>query len=99
MESNLNDFCHILPRLDRRRALVNIGNNILKALFGTANTSAFHLLHDVLNELQFQNSDISNSLTNQFSYVKKLNKAVKIDTKAVANLSNIIDFMVQSHER
>jgi len=32
--------------------------------------------------------------------VKKLNTAVKIDTEAIANLSNIIkDNMVQSHER
>jgi len=36
---------------------------------------------------------------NQFTYVKKLNTAVKIDTEAIANLSNIIkDNMIQSHE-
>jgi len=54
-----------------------------------------------MNELQFQNSDISHSLADQFTYVKKLlNTAVKIDTEATANLSNIIkDNMIQSHER
>ena len=72
----------------------------MKALFGTATASDIHLLHDVLNELQFQNSDISHSLADQFAYVKKLNTAVKIDTEAVTNLSSIIkDIMVQSRER
>ena len=54
-----------------------------------------------MNELQFQNSDISHSLADQFTYVKKLlNTAVKIDTEATANLSNIIkDNTIQSHER
>jgi len=60
----------------------------LNSLFGTSTTSDIHLLHDVLNELQFQNSDISHSLANQFTYVKKLNTAVKKDTEAIANLSN-----------
>jgi len=69
-------------------------------LFGTATTSDIHLLHDLLNELQFQNSDISHFLANQFPYVKELNTAVKIDTEAIANLSNIIkDNMIQSHEK
>jgi len=37
---------------------------------------------------------------NQFTYVKKLNTAVKIDTEAIANLSNIMkDKMIQSHEK
>jgi len=69
-------------------------------LFGTVTTSDIHLLHDILNELQFQNSDISHSLANQFTYVKKLNTAVKIENEAIANLSNIIkDNMIQSHEK
>ena len=100
LESKLYDFHQVLPQLDRRRALVNFGGKILKALFGTATTSDIYLLHDVLNELQFQNSDISHSLANQFTYVKKLNTAVKTDTEAIASLSNIIkDNMIQSHER
>ena len=72
----------------------------MNSLFGTSTTSDIHLLHDIQNELQFQNSDISHSLANQFIYVKKLNTAVKVDTEAIANLSNIIkDNMIQLHER
>jgi len=100
LESKLYDFYQVLPRLDLRRALVNFGDKILKALFGTATTFDIHLLHDVLNELQFQNSDISHSLANQFTYVKKRNTALNIDTEAIANLSNIIkDNMIQLHEK
>jgi len=100
LESKLYDFYQVLPRLELRRALVNFGGKILKTLFGTATTSDIHLLHDVLHELQFQNSDISHSLSNLFTYVKKLNTDVKIDTEAVANLSNIIkDNMIQPHEK
>jgi len=72
----------------------------LQKVLLTATTSDINLLHDVLNELQFQNSEISHSLVNQFTYVKKLNTAVKINTEAIANLSNIIkDTMIQLHER
>ena len=100
LESKLYDFYQVLPRLDRRRALVNFGGKILKTLFGTAITSDIHVLHNVLNELKFQNSDISHSLANQFTYAKELNTAVKIDTEAIANLSNIIRHnMIQSHEK
>jgi len=100
LESKHYDFHQVLPRLDRQRALVNIGGKILKALFGTATTSDIHLLPDVQNELQFQNSDISHSLANQFTYVKKLNATLKTDIEVIANLSNIIkDNMIQLHER
>ena len=64
LESKLYDFHQVLSRLGRRGALVNFGVKILKALFGTATTSDIHLLHDIQNELQFQNSDISHSLAN-----------------------------------
>jgi len=50
--------------------------------------------------LQFQNSDISQSLATQFAYVKKLNTAVKTDTEVIANLFNIIkNNLIQSHEK
>ena len=33
LESKLSDFHQVLPRLDRRRGLVNFGGSILKTLF------------------------------------------------------------------
>ena len=58
LEIKLNEFCYILPGLDRRWALVDFGGKVLKALFGTATASDIHLLHGGLNELKFQNSEI-----------------------------------------
>jgi hypothetical protein len=52
LESKLHDFHQILPRLDRRRGLVNFGGSILKTLFGTATTADVQQLHDALNDLQ-----------------------------------------------
>jgi hypothetical protein len=67
LDGKLYDFHQVLPRLDRRRGLVNFGGTILKALFGTATYADIHSLHDALNELQLQNSDISHSLSNHLT--------------------------------
>ena len=63
LESKLHDFHQILPRVDRRRGLVNFGGNILKTLFGTATIADVQQLHEALNDLQLQNSDITHSLS------------------------------------
>ena len=36
LESRLANFQQLLPRLDRRRGLLNLGRTVLKTLFGTA---------------------------------------------------------------
>ena len=36
LESRLANFQQLLPRLDRRRDLLNLGGTVLKTLFGTA---------------------------------------------------------------
>ena len=100
MESKLYDFHQILPRLDRRRGLVNFGGSILKTLFGTATTADVQQLHDTLNYLQLQNSDITHSLSNQLTYVKKLSTATEVNSEAIANLSSIVkDNIIQSHDK
>jgi hypothetical protein len=56
------------------------------------------MLRDVLSEMQLQNSDITHSLSNQLTCVKKLDTATKLHTEAIANLSSILkDNMVQVH--
>jgi len=100
LESKLYDFHQILPRLDRRRGLVNFGGSILKTLFGTATTADVQQLHDTLNYLQLQNSDITHSLSNQLTYVKKLSTATEVNSEAIANLSSIVkDNIIQSHDK
>ena len=48
LELKLHDFHQILPRLDRRRGLVNFGGSVLKTLFGTATIAGGQHLHDTL---------------------------------------------------
>ena len=88
LESKPYNFHQILPRLDRRRGLVNFGGDILKTLFGTATIADIKQLNDTLNDLQLQNSDITHSLSNQLTYVKKLGPATEVNAKAIANLSS-----------
>ena len=100
LEDKLHAFHQVLPRPDSKRGLLNFGGTILKTLFGTAVVADIHTLHDVLDELRLQNSDISHSLSNQLTYVKNLSTATKLGTEAVANLSNIVkDHMIRSHDQ
>jgi hypothetical protein len=58
------------------------------------------MLRDVLSELQHQNSDRSHYLSNQLTYLKKLDTIMKFHPEAIVNLSNILrNNMAQAHER
>jgi hypothetical protein len=90
LDSRLNEFHQVLPRLDPRRGLVDFGSIILKTIFGTATVSDIHLLHDIIDELKQKNSDITHSLSNQLTYVKDLSTSSKVNADAIANLSSIL---------
>jgi len=63
LETRLYDFYHFLPRLDRRRSLLDFGDTVLRTLFVTAALSDLHELHGIL-ELKHKNSDTIHSLSN-----------------------------------
>jgi mannitol-specific phosphotransferase system IIBC component len=90
LEFKLSDFYQILPKLDSRRGLINLGGTILKTLFGTATVTDINLLHETIDKLKSNNADISHSLTDQITYIKKLDAANKINSNAIANLSDIV---------
>jgi hypothetical protein len=102
-EVRLYNFQQLLPRLDRRRSLVNFGGTVLKTLFGTATVADIHLLHETLDGLQSATSDVVHSSNNQLTYVKKLDTATGINAMANATLSNIVsivkDIAIQSHKK
>jgi hypothetical protein len=99
LENKLHDFHQVLLRPESRRGLLDCGTIFLKNLFGTATLTDIHSQHELLNTLKIQNSDMSHSLSNQLTYVKKLSTATKLDTEAVTNLSNVIkDHMIMSHD-
>jgi hypothetical protein len=72
LEPGLREFLQLLPRLDKRRGLADLGGSILKSLFGTATIADLHSLHGNLNELEAREAVISHSLNNQISYVNGL---------------------------
>jgi hypothetical protein len=51
LESKLHSFKQILPKLDPRRGLLNLGGTMLKALFGIAVVSDVTQLHNIFDEL------------------------------------------------
>ena len=61
----------ILPKLDPRRGLLNLGGTMLKALFCTAVVSDVTLLHNLFDELQSNQQHIVHSIDNQITYIKK----------------------------
>jgi len=72
----------------------------LKTLFETATIADVQQLHDTINDLQLQNSDITHSLSNQLTYVKRLSTATELNAEAIANLSSIVkDNIIQSHDK
>ena len=89
-----------MPRLDRRRSILGVGDPILRTLFGTATLADLKKLHNTLDELKDKNSDLVHSLSNQVTYVKKLDTVTGINSEAIANLTTVIkDNLVRSHEK
>ena len=100
LEIKLHTFRQILLKLDPRRGLINFGGSVLKALFGTAVVSDVTSLHDSFDELESRQQDIVHSVTDQLTYIKKLDTITSVNADAIANLSGIIrDDMIKSHDK
>jgi hypothetical protein len=90
LQSKLQVFKQILPKLDPRRGLLNFGCAVLKTLFGTAAVSHIASVHDTFEELQLHHKNVVHSLTYQLTYTKKLASVTSVNVEAIANLSSII---------
>jgi hypothetical protein len=95
LESKLEAFKKNSPKLDSRRGLLNIG---LKTLLGTAVISCVTLLRDAFDELQSDQKDV-HSITNQVTYIKKLDSVVNVNVYAISNLSIIIKSNITDSHR
>jgi hypothetical protein len=61
--------------------------------------SDLHALHETLNELEIKNKDITHSLENQVTFVRKLDRNIRLNSDAILNLSSILrQEMIQSHD-
>jgi hypothetical protein len=64
LEARLAEFQQLLPKLDKRRGLINLGGSVLKTLFGTATVADLHALRTNLEELKLKEADLSHSVNN-----------------------------------
>ena len=79
MENKLRDLRDFLPKVDRRRGLINAGGSILKVLFGTATVMDLAELHDAIDVMQRKEDTIVHSLNQQVTYLKQLDDTVKFN--------------------
>jgi tetrahydromethanopterin S-methyltransferase subunit B len=89
LEAQLSYFYQLLPRLDSRRGILNLGGTVLKSLFGVAVAADVLQLHTAIDKLRAREGDIVHSLDDQVSYIRNLEWVVRVDTAAVTNLSFI----------
>jgi hypothetical protein len=87
LENEINSFREILPRLDSRRAVLNVAGSFFKLLFVTATTADLESLHNTVQELHEREENIVHSVNNQLTYLKTLDSSVQFNTKAVEILS------------
>ena len=90
MENKLRDLRDFLPKVDRRRGLINAGGSILNVLFGTATVMDLAELHDVIDVMQRKEDTIVHSLNQQVTYFKQLDDTVKFNYQAIVNLSTTL---------
>jgi hypothetical protein len=87
LEEEINDFREILPRPDKRRAVLSAVGSMLKWVFGTATLVDVEELHRTVDKMQRTEGNIIHSVNHQMTYVKARDFAVKFNTEAVETLS------------
>ena len=90
LENKLGDLKEFLPKVDRRRGLINAGGSILKVLFGTATVMDLAELHDAIDVMQRKEDTIVHSLIQHVTYLKQLDNTVKFNYQAIVNLSTTL---------
>jgi len=89
LDWKISNFQQILPRPDPRRGLINLGGSVLKSLFGVATVADAHKLHESLNDLQVSYLDVAHSLSEQLTYIKKLDFLIDFELIAGTRIQNI----------
>ena len=86
LENKLGVLKEFLPKVDRRRVLINAGGSLLKILFGTATVMDLDGLHRIIDVMQRKEDTIVHSLDQQMDYLNQLDDTVRFNYKAIANL-------------
>jgi len=88
----------MLPRLDKRCAVLSAVDSVLKWFFGTATLLDVEELHKTIHKMHRTEGDIVRSVNHQMTYLKTLESAVKFNTEAVETLSEKVkDIMLDSN--
>jgi hypothetical protein len=87
LEERLNGVKTMLPRVDARRGLIDLGGSLLKALFGTATVTDLNTLHDTVRALDENEENVIHVVNQHVTYIKQLDESVELNAKAITNLS------------
>jgi DNA gyrase/topoisomerase IV subunit A len=87
LKEEINDFKEMLPRPDKRRAVLSAVGSMLKWGFGTTTLVDVEKLHRSVDKMHRTEGNIIHSVNHQMTYVKSLDSAIKFNTEAVGTLS------------
>lgn len=97
--AQLKTFRRLLPTERRqKRGLINVGGTILKTLFGTMDSDDLERINSAVTELEKQTHNIIHAQDEQLTVIKKLNDRVSINSISIANLTHIVNRMVNMIE-
>jgi hypothetical protein len=85
LENKLGDLQEFLPKVDRRRGLINAEGEILKILFDAATVGDLEGLHTTIDVMQRKEDTIVHSLNQQVTYLKQLDGAVRFNYQTICN--------------
>ena len=99
LEIQIDSITNMLPRMDRRRGLIDVAGSVFKTLFGVATVVDLNKLHYSVNKLHDTQSDLVHSVNEQLTYLRSLDSAVKFNSKSVKSLSeNVKSMMLKSQQ-
>jgi prefoldin subunit 5 len=100
VDTKLKALSALLPKADRRRALIGVGGNVFKFVLGTALESDVTDLQTRLETVQNKQGEVNHSLNNQISVFKTLDTLVKVDHSLIANWTYVLkDFANKTQEK
>ena len=100
LENKLANLKRFLPKVDRRRRLINAGGSTSKVTFGTTTVLDLDELHTIVDELHRKEDTIVHSVNQQVTYPKQLDRTVYFNHQDIVNLSTTLkESAVKAQER
>jgi hypothetical protein len=90
LENRLEDLKDLLPKVDARRGLLNLGGSVLKVLFGTVTVADLEKLHETVERLHRNEKTVVHAVNQHVTYIKHLDDSVKFNAQIVSNLSTVV---------